>query len=221
VLAVLAHLGAGAAGIGIRPSRTARRVDVAAVAISPDAAEPIIEDVPPPPSPPPPPPQASLPARSASAPASPPVATAPSSLSSLLPALAAPGFAGFSDSGPRLGAVGGGTGPTASAVDATRPQATAAPAAVLVAARPLRRPAPRFPSAARREGRTGVVVVQLRVDEQGVVVDVRIVQSDPPGVFDAAAVESVRGWTFAPATSDGEPVPSWVRQTIRFTLEGT
>lgn len=61
--------------------------------------------------------------------------------------------------------------------------------------------------------------MQIHVDVAGAVDDVRVLESDPPGLFDDAAVQSVRGWTFAPATSDGAAVASWVRQTIRFSLD--
>lgn len=105
---------------------------------------------------------------------------------------------------------------------ASSPSTTAADAGPpLVAARPTTRTPPRYPAAARAAGTTGVVVVQIHIDDAGAVDDVRVVESTPPGVFDDAAVESVRAWRFEPATSAGRATASWVRQTIRFTLEQT
>jgi TonB family protein len=65
------------------------------------------------------------------------------------------------------------------------------------------------------------VTIAIQVDGQGAILAVRIVDSDPAGVFDDAAIESVRAWRFEPATRDGVPVTTWVRQTIRFTLEAS
>jgi protein TonB len=62
-------------------------------------------------------------------------------------------------------------------------------------------------------------VVHIHVDQSGAVDDVRVIESTPAGIFDAAALDSVRAWTFTPATSDGQAIASWVRQTIRFALE--
>jgi protein TonB len=114
-----------------------------------------------------------------------------------------------------------GNGGGATAVRSTTPTATAVPQPTLVAARPLSRAAPRFPPRAQRDGVTGFVVVQIRVGAAGEVTDVRVVDSQPAGVFDDAAIESVRRWTFAPASADGAPLASWVRQTLRFQLEDT
>jgi len=218
-IASLVQVGAGAAGLGIRSTTKARRTDVTAVAVA-TAEAALPEDLPPPPLPPPPPPAISAPA-----PTSAPTPTPPTALPSTSPPLplAAPSVAGVAGGVPGFGFAGSGAsaGSGAAAVTSTRPTATAAPSPAVTPARPLRRTPPRFPPEARRDGRTGVVVVQLRVDESGAVVDARVVQSDPPGVFDAAALESARGWSFSPATSDGQPIASWVRQTIRFTLEGT
>jgi protein TonB len=91
----------------------------------------------------------------------------------------------------------------------------------LTPARATSRPPPRYPPAARRDGVTGVVTLAIQVDASGHILAVRIVESDPAGVFDDAAIESVRAWRFTPATRDGAPVTTWVRQTIRFTLEAS
>lgn len=85
--------------------------------------------------------------------------------------------------------------------------------------RPTERTPPVFPPRARSLGQSGHVTLSFVVDVDGSVQDVVVVESDPPGVFDPAAVEAVRAWTFEPGRHDGAPVAVRVRQTLRFELE--
>ncbi len=57
-------------------------------------------------------------------------------------------------------------------------------------------------------GRSGMVALLLLIDEAGVVVDAKVVESDPPGVFDDFAVEVFRATRFLPGERDGRPVRS-------------
>ena len=50
----------------------------------------------------------------------------------------------------------------------------------------------------------GYVKVAYDVSVDGSVTNVRVVESDPPGVFDEAAVAAVRTWRFHPAIDDGK-----------------
>jgi protein TonB len=77
---------------------------------------------------------------------------------------------------------------------------------------------PRYPKLAREKKIVGFVVVMLLVDEQGKVLQVRVLKSQPPGVFDAAVDKAVRTWSFRPAVHKGRPVRVWVKQRIRFRL---
>jgi protein TonB len=214
-LALLLHVGVGAWSASIRP-RTKAKTTTTSLAVA-DTTAPLAEDLPPPPpqKAPPPPPSSNAP---------PPSSTAPvSSTSAAAPALAGLDPSSFSGSGggaggPRVGVGSPFAQPQSSSTSAST---TTDPGPPLVAARPTTRTPPRYPTAARAAGTTGVVVVQIHIDDTGAVDDVRVVESTPPGVFNAAAIESVRSWHFEPATSGGQPMASWVRQTIRFTLEQT
>lgn len=86
-------------------------------------------------------------------------------------------------------------------------------------ARPVSRPAPRYPSAARRNRTEGFVRVRLRVDPDGRVEDVVVVESEPPGVFDRVALEAARRYRFEPATRNGQAVESTLEQRIVFRLQ--
>ena len=60
-----------------------------------------------------------------------------------------------------------------------------------------------YPAAAREQGIEGYVVVRYDVTVDGVVTNVSVVESEPPGVFDEAAVAAVTAWRFAAPTVKG------------------
>ncbi len=90
---------------------------------------------------------------------------------------------------------------------------------VEVTPRPVERAAPSFPARARSLGQSGWVTLSFVVDIDGSTQDVYVVESDPPGVFDEAALEAVRHWRFEPGETAGTPVAVRARQTLRFELE--
>ncbi|MCO4745732.1 MAG: energy transducer TonB [Proteobacteria bacterium] len=75
-----------------------------------------------------------------------------------------------------------------------------------------------YPSRARAKGVEGFVTLSMVVGPDGHVSDVRVLEAQPAGVFDDAALTTVKAWQFAPATYEGRPVPIRVTQTIRFEL---
>ncbi len=78
---------------------------------------------------------------------------------------------------------------------------------------------PLYPYRARRLGIEGIVVVKLLVDEKGKVKDVKILRSEPKGVFENAVIRAAKLWRFMPAKENGRNVPCWVIKPIRFRLE--
>ena len=84
--------------------------------------------------------------------------------------------------------------------------------------RPQRTVAPEYPARARKKGTTGEVRLSLLVGIDGRVRDVRVLSSEPAGLFDDAAIQAVRQWTYTPATYEGEPVATRVTQPIVFDL---
>lgn len=75
-----------------------------------------------------------------------------------------------------------------------------------------------YPPAARSKGVTGFVTLHVLVDTNGSVESVRVLEAEPKGVFENAAVDAVEGWKFDPATYQGRPVKVWARQTVQFRL---
>lgn len=67
-----------------------------------------------------------------------------------------------------------------------------------------KQPQPVYPSAARSIRVTGVVRVDLTVDENGEVADVQ--KASGPALLQAAAKDAIRKWKFRPFVRDGQPV---------------
>lgn len=86
-------------------------------------------------------------------------------------------------------------------------------------AKAIKKVEPRFPQSAREKNVSGFVVVEVQVSTAGQPVKVRIVESQPAGVFDASAIEAMQSWIFEPAMVRGQPVASQVIQRVRFDLE--
>jgi len=78
---------------------------------------------------------------------------------------------------------------------------------------------PNYPEASRRRGEQGVVRVELRVDPNGRVVDVRVLESSGFSALDAEAVQTVRDWRFRPAQRAGVPVAGSITTAVHFRLE--
>lgn len=76
----------------------------------------------------------------------------------------------------------------------------------------------RYPPSAKKDGVKGYVVLSILVNEKGSVDQVQVLESSPPGVFDAAALQGIRSWQFEPAKYRGDVVRVWAKQRIRFDL---
>ena len=77
---------------------------------------------------------------------------------------------------------------------------------------------PNYPEASRRRGEQGVVRVELLVDPNGRVVDVRVLESSGFSTLDAEAVKTVRDWRFRPAQRAGVPVAGSITTAVHFRL---
>jgi protein TonB len=60
------------------------------------------------------------------------------------------------------------------------------------------------------------VLLQVLVDEQGNVADVKILRGHP--LLNQAAVEAVKQWKYSPTLLNGEPVPVVATVTVNFVL---
>ncbi len=81
-------------------------------------------------------------------------------------------------------------------------------------AKPLRKVAAAYPRSALKNGTTGKVRARLTIGEGGDVIDVEILESSPPGVFDDAVTKAVKQYRFE---ADGGKY--FVDQEVVFKLE--
>ena len=83
--------------------------------------------------------------------------------------------------------------------------------------RPTRIASTRFPRRLASAARRGAVVMEFMVSEKGKPVDPRVVDSEPPGIFDRYALSTIRRWRYKPDKVNGEnEMTGPVRQVIRF-----
>jgi periplasmic protein TonB len=79
-------------------------------------------------------------------------------------------------------------------------------------------PAPKYPRIARRRGYKGTVVLEVLVDRNGRVGDLRVSTSSGYKILDKAALASVKDWAFEPGMRGDQKVEMWVRVPVRFQL---
>ncbi|MEM0955398.1 MAG: energy transducer TonB [Pseudomonadota bacterium] len=85
---------------------------------------------------------------------------------------------------------------------------------------PVVRTAPAYPRAAKQAKIEGYVTMAVTIRPDGTVSGVSVLESDPPRLFDRAAMDAMRRWKFRPKIVDGAPQSQRARQTIEFKLGG-
>jgi periplasmic protein TonB len=119
--------------------------------------------------------------------------------------------------------------PTSAFAVAPQPPAPAvieaAPAPAITGARfdadYLSNPKPVYPTASRRLGEEGKVMLRVRVSAAGAALTVDIKQSSGFARLDDAAKAAVERWRFVPAKRGAEAVESWVAVPIVFSLQSS
>lgn len=84
--------------------------------------------------------------------------------------------------------------------------------------RPIMQAPMAYPSRAKASGVTGYVILSVLIGPTGSVEKVRVLESQPSGVFDDVAMAGVQTWKFEPAQYKGENVRVWAKQRVRFDL---
>lgn len=80
----------------------------------------------------------------------------------------------------------------------------------------IKRADPVYPALAKDARVSGTVIIQVTVDEEGLVKDIETVQWNP--FLNEAAEEAVKQWVYTPTLLNGEPVPVIAMVTVSFTL---
>lgn len=83
---------------------------------------------------------------------------------------------------------------------------------------PVKAVAPTYPDAMKREGVSGIVTVQLVIDENGDVLEKSVAKSTR-SEFEEPALAAVGRWKFKPARKAGQPVRATITLPIKFTAE--
>jgi protein TonB len=76
-----------------------------------------------------------------------------------------------------------------------------------------------YPNRARKKGYEGTVLLEVLVNRNGTVDDLRILASSGYAILDSSAVKSVKTWSFKPAKKGKNTVDMWVQVPVRFKLE--
>ena len=65
-----------------------------------------------------------------------------------------------------------------------------------------------YPERAFASNQSGIVTLRLKIDHKGMLRDASVVDAQPPGIFEDAALEAVQELRFRPAVRNGVPVGS-------------
>jgi len=76
-----------------------------------------------------------------------------------------------------------------------------------------------YPSRARQRQIEGRVVVSVLIGTDGKVQNARLIESQPPGVFDQSVIDAMPEWRFTPARYKNRDVPVWVTIPLDFSLQ--
>ncbi|GLZ89076.1 hypothetical protein Pres01_51270 [Metapseudomonas resinovorans] len=80
---------------------------------------------------------------------------------------------------------------------------------------------PIYPAQAKRRNQQGLVLVEVRLDEKGLLREIRLLRSSGVESLDRSAMDAVAAWRFRPETQNGQPVPSRVHIPIEFALSAS
>jgi protein TonB len=75
---------------------------------------------------------------------------------------------------------------------------------------------PKYPPLAKRARVKGMVMLQVTVNEQGLVSQVKLIRGHP--MLNQAAIDAVSQWRYSPTLLNGEPVPVIATVTVNFVL---
>ena len=82
--------------------------------------------------------------------------------------------------------------------------------------RPISLITPRYPETVPASTRRGVVRLEIKLDEEGVVTEVTVLGSEPPGYFEDAAREAFLNAKFTPGMKSGRKVRSLLTLKVHF-----
>lgn len=81
----------------------------------------------------------------------------------------------------------------------------------------IKKVAPTYPAEAKKQKIQGTVVLDVTVDEQGKVVETKVIKSVDSSL-EEAAIKAMKQWEYAPLIVDGKPKAFIVSVTFNFAL---
>ena len=81
----------------------------------------------------------------------------------------------------------------------------------------VKRVAPEFPKRALRGGFKGYVVIEYRINPEGVVTNPVVIESQPNDIFDKAALTAIKQWQYEANFKDIEPADALARTRMLFS----
>ena len=78
---------------------------------------------------------------------------------------------------------------------------------------------PPYPRLARKRGQEGTTILQVLVNKEGRVADLKIAVSSNFSLLDRAAMKAVRKWSFEPGRKGQERISMWVKVPLTFKLK--
>ena len=85
---------------------------------------------------------------------------------------------------------------------------------------PIVKVQPIYPRRALQRGIEGYVIVEFTVTKNGSVANPKVVEAEPPNLFDKAAVDAAKKFKYKPRVIDGEPTEVMgVQNRITFTMK--
>lgn len=75
---------------------------------------------------------------------------------------------------------------------------------------------PAYPSYAEKDHTSGSVLLQIKIDEYGLVENISIINSTPHGVFDQSAIDAFSAAMIIPACKNGFTVPSITNVNVQY-----
>ncbi|NRA43010.1 MAG: energy transducer TonB, partial [Pseudomonadales bacterium] len=85
---------------------------------------------------------------------------------------------------------------------------------------PIVKVAPQYPRRAAQRGIEGYVVVEFDVTKLGTVANARVVESDPPNIFNRAAIAAAEKFKYKPKMENGKAIEvKGIRNIIRFEMD--
>ena len=83
---------------------------------------------------------------------------------------------------------------------------------------PIVRVQPKYPQRALQARLTGTVLLDVWVAPDGSVSDAKVIESNPPRIFDKAALNAIKRWKFRPRIVDGQPQAQRGKLPMEFNL---